>query len=438
MPKIKYVFKWQKMIWPTLPSEYQRVEYIQSSWSQYIDSWYTPTTKSTIECDFQYTSLVQWVRNFWIWSDTTTSAWSTWGFYLWDSASKHKVWSWNGTNWTDVWNNPLINADTNRYVFIQTASTWAMYNTSWTQVAKVTVKSVITQNANHSLWLFSNRDVWYNAFRNFSSWKMYYCKMYEDWILKRYFIPCYRISDNVAWLYDLVEWVFYTNKGSWVFSKWPDAIQLPSTYQRVEYIQSSASSQWATSSSWQYIDTWFTPTSNTKIYTDFAYTSTTVQWRMYWIQTESSSYMTFDTYINWSWYYARAMIDWSWNRVATTISADTNRHEFILDKSWYKIYTNWSQVYSAWNDATPTKNCGHTLPLFARWMSTESSTTYNKICQHSSARLYSCKIWDNWTLVRHFVPCYRKSDNVIWLYDIVGWTFYTNQWSWSFTKWGNI
>lgn len=39
--------------------------------------------------------------------------------------------------------------------------------------------------------------------------------------------------------------------------------------------------------------------------------------------------------------------------------------------------------------------------------------------------LYYCKIWDNGTLVRDFVPCYRKSDRVKGLYDTVNDIFYT-------------
>ena len=49
-----------------------------------------------------------------------------------------------------------------------------------------------------------------------------------------------------------------------------------------------------------------------------------------------------------------------------------------------------------------------------------------------------CKIYENWTLIRDFVPCYRKSDNVIWLYDLVNNQFYTNSWSWTFTKWPDV
>lgn len=53
----------------------------------------------------------------------------------------------------------------------------------------------------------------------------------------------------------------------------------------------------------------------------------------------------------------------------------------------------------------------------------------------SSAKLYSCKIYDSTkTLVRSFVPCYRINDNIVGLYDLVSDTFFTNAGTGTFTK----
>lgn len=53
-------------------------------------------------------------------------------------------------------------------------------------------------------------------------------------------------------------------------------------------------------------------------------------------------------------------------------------------------------------------------------------------------KLYYCKLWQNDTLVRDFVPCYRKSDGEIGLYDLVNDQFYTNQGSGTFTKGADV
>lgn len=41
-------------------------------------------------------------------------------------------------------------------------------------------------------------------------------------------------------------------------------------------------------------------------------------------------------------------------------------------------------------------------------------------------RIYGCKIWENDALIRNFVPCFRKSDNVAGFWDMVGKAFYSS------------
>lgn len=55
-----------------------------------------------------------------------------------------------------------------------------------------------------------------------------------------------------------------------------------------------------------------------------------------------------------------------------------------------------------------------------------------------SAKLYYCQMFDNGTLVRNFVPCYRKADNVAGLYDLVNGVFYTNAGTGTFIVGGNV
>ena len=49
-------------------------------------------------------------------------------------------------------------------------------------------------------------------------------KIYEQNVLVRNYIPCYRKADNVIGLYDKVNGVFYTNAGSGTFLKGSDVI----------------------------------------------------------------------------------------------------------------------------------------------------------------------------------------------------------------------
>ena len=70
----------------------------------------------------------------------------------------------------------------------------------------------------------------------------------------------------------------------------------------------------------------------------------------------------------------------------------------------------------------------HNLHLF-------SSSTHSAFAK--SLRLYNCKLYDGNTIVRDFIPCYRKSDREIGLYDKVNDKFYTNGGTGEFIKGGN-
>lgn len=58
--------------------------------------------------------------------------------------------------------------------------------------------------------------------------------------------------------------------------------------------------------------------------------------------------------------------------------------------------------------------------------------------QKSSTKVSYCEIYANDVLARIFVPCYRKSDNEIGMYDLVNGVFYTNAGTGTFIKGGNV
>lgn len=61
-----------------------------------------------------------------------------------------------------------------------------------------------------------------------------------------------------------------------------------------------------------------------------------------------------------------------------------------------------------------------------------------KAAQHGKLKLYNLKLYKGNTLIRDFIPCYRKSDGVIGLYDLVYNQFYTNSGTGDFKKGVNI
>lgn len=211
MPKIKYVFKWQKMIWPVLPSEYQRVEYIQSSSSTSGTEWVNGQRIATGITSTNNTKIEMKISNFtqdgsFAIFGSDQSWWSRWFTSISRSCEFWSTYSFD--DWT--WSTRVI-CDWWTHV-VELSQSW--YVVDW--VKKVTPSTVSFTWV--ELNLFAMNRNW--TIREYWWFRMYYCKIWNNWILVRNFIPCYRKSDNVIWLYDTVSWTFYTNKWSWSFTKW--------------------------------------------------------------------------------------------------------------------------------------------------------------------------------------------------------------------------
>jgi len=198
----------EKQIYPAsrLPSAYQEVEYIQSSWTQYINSWFNPTWNSELEIDFEYTSIV---------SNPVSTTWCFW-IDSWWSVSAFSVFADRmfcyGSQYQAVYNY-YYTAGT-RYVFQFKNLKWYLNGTKKFTYTKETFTS------SYPALIFAK---WRNnGIETYSNTKIYGVKLWDNWVLQREFVPCYRKSDSVIWMYDLANNQFYTNSWSWTFTKWPN------------------------------------------------------------------------------------------------------------------------------------------------------------------------------------------------------------------------
>ena len=202
-------------IWvPRLPSAYQEVEYIASSWTQYINSWYIPTSTTRLQLQTA-TDWVSWLT--WVFGSRHI-AWST-AYSLINYAEISYNWSSNVIR-VDVWNNQ-------RWVWTWTA--WTPYTLdinvpTWkvllNDVEVLTGQTFTPHSSQPNIYIFSSNCTMY--WQVYYSGKIYYFNIYNNWNLVREFVPCYRKSDSVIWLYDLVNDQFYTNAGTGTFTKWAD------------------------------------------------------------------------------------------------------------------------------------------------------------------------------------------------------------------------
>ena len=249
--------------------------------------------------------------------------------------------------------------------------------------------------------------------------KLYSCKLYNNGVLVRNYIPCYRKIDRVVGLYDTVNDVFYVNAGTGEFKR-GTIVDIPNAFQEVEYIESSGT---------QYIDTQLVPANSTKITTKIEVVNTLQDQPVFGtcLPVESTSlgnYYHLTPYNN-KWYYGGNGTEGN-GGIYTPIVGTT--YEIAFNNSG-SILINGSQIASGITFGTkPNAN------LYISRRGSFSNSNY----RIGAYKYYYFNIYDNGGLVRDFIPVYRKSDNVIGLYDLVNGVFYTNAGTGTFTKGSNI
>lgn len=194
--------------------------------------------------------------------------------------------------------------------------------------------------------------------------------------------------------------------------------RLPSTYQEVEYIQSDG---------WQYINTTHKHTANSKVELKLSYQNMTTEWNL--LRGSRSSNVANDAFamfVHWS-YDIWASVWWQDYISLASTTTDTI-YEISLSASDFTI--NWTSTALSTNLTSYAYD-----DLLFTFFQNGSPVWW---CYNVKAKMYYCKIYESDTLVRDLVPCYRIADSVIWMYDLVNGVFYTNSWTWTFTKWADV
>lgn len=184
-----------------LPREYQRVEFIQSTGTQYINTG-TPlfsTTSHKIQIDFMPTQLYNYNS---IWgSSYDNDTYESWIYSSGSLAGRYNKVRYSTDNVVSV--NTRYSVD---------------YIKEGTQLSKYVNGSLIG-SATASLRLTDADFYLFRSGSDYGKYKLYSCLLYQDGKLIRNLVPCYRKSDDVRGLYDIVEGVFYVNAGSGTFTK---------------------------------------------------------------------------------------------------------------------------------------------------------------------------------------------------------------------------
>lgn len=175
---------------------------------------------------------------------------------------------------------------------------------------------------------------------------------------------------------------------------------LPSGYTQLAYIQSSGT---------QYIDTGFKPNQDTRVLIKAIFPFTSASSSLFGAReaqtTKNFSVTAFSNhYRN---YYKSTETDLE-TSVAFSGPFILNKNKNVADFGGLKTVTD---TYSAFS-------CPVNMYLFA--LNNNGTARF-----FTSSKIYYCKIYNNGTLIRDFIPCINAS-GAIGLYDLVGKKFYGN------------
>ena len=180
---------------------------------------------------------------------------------------------------------------------------------------------------------------------------------------------------------------------------------LPSEYQEVEYIEATGT---------QYINTGINPKmSITRIVCDMSPMATA---DTAFFGSRGTFYCFYNVGSNYFWPVSKC------EYIEGTLQTG-NKYHLDWDKGLFKL-TGEDGVYELGNKWNETQDV---RPLYI--------FTFNPVdSRYAKAKLYNFQYYYNDKLVRDYIPCYRKSDNEIGLYDKVSNTFFANAGTGTFLK----
>jgi hypothetical protein len=408
-----------------LPNEYQEVEYLELTGTQYINTGYTAPENSNVEVEIKTSTQIDGNGRRFLFGTRGGAS-----FILWFGDYQNKLYydfHYGTGSGSGSWINDYVNG-TIMDIKMNSTGLYINGNTMDSSGAGTSFAG-----CTYPMYLGA---IYTGSIMGYYGGRIYSCTIKNGSTPIRNFIPCYRKSDNIPGFYDMVNNQFYTNAGTGTFLVGKDAntkdtniiptipvkkyfteiTYLPDEYQRVEYIESSAT---------QYIDTGFVPTQNTRAEGTFAVTDT---------RTTTNIYPTF--------FGAQNLANASDNRNFSVGYAPSTKmlHGLVsyTNNTKYKIKLSVADGYCI-NDVkykdytwvgTPTVSLG----LFTR----KSSNNGFEACMQGTIRLYDFSLYENNVLIYNYIPCYRKSDNVIGLYDNINNVFHINQGTGTFKKGINL
>lgn len=365
-----------------IPAGYTLLKYLESSGTQHIDTGFKPNQDTRVVFD-----------------GYNTSASSSWFFGVWGGATNVKGFGTSFKYCSYASNNTAFASQigVGELQIDQNKNTYTVNGTSGSYTAE-------TFSSGYPLYLFALNKAGTKGGAFYG--RMYSCQIYDNGTLVRDYTPCINPMGEYG-LYDTVGKKFYGNAGTGTFIG-SLADELPEGHTLLEYIESNGT---------QYIDTDFVPNSNVRVLMNVEGYSATEDPNTCLFGSNSSSSDYFRLIVTsgklYRSYFGSAMANF-----ASTVDY-TGRTIVDFNKNVCTIGD------SSVTATASTFNGTQSLYLFA-------NNTSGSAVIPTSAKLYSCQIYDNGTLVRDYIPCINASGEY-GLYDKLNKKFYGNAGSGSFT-----
>lgn len=421
-----------------IPSEYQQLEWIQASSDLILNSGYIPNYKTEIYGKFSnvpggsffgvcYAENNVPTKGIWL---THTEANNFNGMYNTD---------WSGSEALSIDANDIIETIFNRH-------SWEIKQNGTLIYSIQKARSVF--EFTNTLFILSvncENDNEPDPWPNISNTKIYSFQIREDDRLLRDYYPVKRKSDGVYGLYDVIQQQFYlptvgnfscgdeviirnTLKAKQVHKVYGSVNNvakliktypyLPKEYQQVEYVSTAGNTV---------LDLGFVANENTGFDIDF------IQYK----NVTTNGYGTiFGARQSTS---ARRYVLSSYNHGMWDFGSATRLQSQGMLKSSRQFYSYRYNAFLRPNNtiATISSTASFTTPGNLTLFSLHNTSGTSQL-QNGNVRIYSLKFYNMYNKVNDYYPCYRLSDEVAGLYDIVSKQFLTKNAGAALTKGENI
>ena len=185
-----------------LPAGYTKLEYIESTGTQYIDTGFKNNQDTRVVMDVQATSIPS--THAWFFGGRTSTSDATMGVFYYASSTKKITADYDGNSqrykFDSLGATDRLNIDYNKNVL-----TINSYSKTFTSATFQSTASIALLAANTG-----------GSIAHYVSAKLYSCQIYNNGIPVRDYVPCIN-PDGAAGLYDLINKQFYANAGSGTF-----------------------------------------------------------------------------------------------------------------------------------------------------------------------------------------------------------------------------